>query len=118
MCGGPSRRVTCPRRLPGSFSRRTFCGRSAGLRTLHPTAQRVEQRRYGQRGDDDREGGLLAAEDAQGGLQTDHATDVDENEHRGERAVDEGAVYDNVYVVEAVTEHGEADGDRDSRVAH
>jgi hypothetical protein len=45
---------------------------------------------------------LLAGERAEGVLQGDHAAEVEEEQHRREGAVDEGAVYDEVYVVEAV----------------
>ncbi|HEY6690068.1 MAG TPA: hypothetical protein VI008_03400, partial [Rubrobacter sp.] len=37
-----------------------------------------------------------------------HASDVHERQHHGERTVDEGTVYDHVYVVEAVTKDGVA----------
>jgi len=38
--------------------------------------------------------------------------EVDENQHRGERPVDEGAVYDHIYIVEAILQHCESDSQR------
>jgi hypothetical protein len=43
-------------------------------------------------------------------LQTDHASEVDQHQRRGERSVDEGAVDEQVYVVEAILQDGKADG--------
>ena len=40
------------------------------------------------------------------------ATEVDQRERGGKRAVDQGAVYDHVYVVEAVSQDGEPDSGR------
>ena len=41
----------------------------------------------------------------------DHAAEVDQDQHRCERAVDEGAVDDQVYVVEVVLEDRYTHGD-------
>ena len=44
-----------------------------------------------------------------------HAPEVHQRKHSRERAVDEGAVYDDVYVVEAVAQDGYPYGDRNGR---
>jgi hypothetical protein len=46
-----------------------------------------------------------------------HAPEIDCNERSRQSTVDEGAVDDDVYVVEAILEDGEAHGDRYSRKA-
>ena len=51
---------------------------------------------------------FLPRQGAEEVLQSDNAPKIDENERRGERAIDEGAVDDDVYVVEAVAEDGYA----------
>ena len=49
-------------------------------------------------GDHDGKLGLLAGEGAEGVLQGDHTAYVEENQHRGERSLDEGAVDQDVYL--------------------
>src|SRR5688572_23792526 len=77
---------------------------------LHPPAQRVEQGGYGQRRGNDGYLRFLTGERAEGVLHGDNTTKVEESQHRGERTVDEGTVYDEVYVVEAVPQHRDPDG--------
>jgi len=63
---------------------------------LHPAAQRVEQGCYGQGGSYDSEGGTLARNRAENGLQTYDAPEVERDKRGREGTVDEGAVYENV----------------------
>jgi hypothetical protein len=70
--------------------------------SLDAATEGVEECRHHQRRSDDGKLGLFPCEASQDLLQADDAADVDQNEHRGERTVDEGAVDDTVYVVEAV----------------
>src|SRR3712207_6520829 len=70
--------------------------------SLDPPPQRVEQGGYRQGRGHHHELGSLAGQSAEEQLEHDDATEVEAREHRGERAVDEGAVYDEVYVVEVV----------------
>jgi hypothetical protein len=86
-------------------------GRSACHEALHPAAQRVEQGGYCQRGSHDGQLRLLPGDSAEGVLQGNHAAYVEENQHSGERGVNEGAIDDEVYLVEAILEH--RDGRRD-----
>src|SRR5215207_7432361 len=81
---------------------------------LDAPTHRVEERRY-------REGGdhhgqlrllLLSGEEEENCLYRRHAPEVDGEKRGRERAVDEGAVYDDVYVVEAVLEDGDAHSER------
>src|SRR3712207_6797655 len=81
---------------------------------LDAPPQGIEQRRY-------HEGGgyygqlrllLLSGEGPKYRLGRRHAADVDPCEQDGERAVDQGAVYHHVYVVEAVAQNRDADGGR------
>src|SRR4028119_1150406 len=55
---------------------------------LHPATQRVEQCCDGQSGGYDRQGGLLAAEGPEGGLQADHAPEGAGDQQRGGRRSD------------------------------
>jgi hypothetical protein len=66
---------------------------------LDTPPQRVEQRGYPKGGGDDRELRFLAGQRAEERLEQNDATEVDQRERRGERAVDESAVYHQVYVV-------------------
>src|SRR5215203_2412165 len=50
----------------------------------------------------------MAGEDSEGVLQEGHAPEVHQAEHRGKRAVNQGPIYDQVYVVEPVTQDGDA----------
>src|SRR5919112_3143080 len=84
---------------------------------LHPPTQRVEQSGYGERGGYDSQGGLLACQDAQEGLQADHASYVDQGQRDRKCAVDEGAVDDHVYVVEPMPHDGYAREDRQTEQA-
>src|SRR5918995_2428656 len=79
---------------------------------LNASSQRVEQGRYRERGDDHSELGLLllAGQRPEEGLGRRDATEVHQRERAGERAVDEGAVYDDIYPVEPVAEDGYAHG--------
>src|SRR5215218_10247134 len=81
---------------------------------LDAPTHRVEERRY-------REGGdhhgqlrllLLSGEEAENCLYRRHAPEVDGEKRRRQRTVDEGAVDDEVYVVEAVLEDGDAHSER------
>src|SRR5919112_3940008 len=80
---------------------------------LHPPTQRVEQGGYGERGGYDSQGGFLTSKGAEGSLQSDHASYVDQGQRDRKCAVDEGAVYDHVYVVETVPQNSYPGGDRD-----
>src|SRR5215203_3994208 len=77
--------------------------------TLYTPPKRVEQGGYCQRGSHDREGGPLTCEGAEDVLQADHPSEVDQSECGCQRAVDEGAIDEEVYIVEAVLHN------RDSR---
>src|SRR5215212_9992995 len=77
---------------------------------LDAPPQRVEQGRYGQRGSDDGDLRSLPGEGAEDVLQGDHAAEVEEDQRCGERTVDEGAVDDEVYVVEPIPQHRDPDG--------
>lgn len=50
-------------------------------------------------------------------MQADYAAEVDRNQHRREGAVDQRAVDEEVYIVEAVPQDREAHGDRNPREA-
>src|SRR5215204_407668 len=65
---------------------------------------------YHERGGYDSQLRFLACEGAQYVLQSDDAPEIDENERHGERTVDQGAVDDDVYVIEPVAQDGDADG--------
>src|SRR5215218_10648631 len=84
---------------------------------LDAPSQGVEQRGYHQGRDDHGELGLLllASEGAEDGLGRCHAPEVNERQHRGEGAVDEGTIYDHVYVEEAGAQDGDPDGERDEQ---
>src|SRR5215211_2407490 len=73
---------------------------------LHPTAQRVEQRRYQERGGHHSEGRFLAREDDEDSLQHNNAAEVEGNQRGSESTVDERTVDDDVDIVEAVAEDG------------
>src|SRR5215203_1291007 len=81
---------------------------------LDTASQGVEQSGYQQGGDDYGQLGLLllSREGAEEGLGRRHAPEVHERQHRGERPVDEGAVYDHVDVEEAVLHDRYAREDR------
>ncbi len=59
----------------------------------------------------------IACESAEDRLGRRHAPEVDQRQHYRERTVDEGAVNDDVYVVEAILQDREAYGDRNPSVA-
>src|SRR5215210_3404969 len=73
-------------------------------KTLDAVPQRVEQGGYSQGGGNHHELGTLAGQSAEEQLEHDDAAEVEAREHRGERSVDEGTVYDEVYVVEVVAQ--------------
>src|SRR5215208_4042405 len=75
---------------------------------LYAPPQGVEQRCYRQGRSEDGQLAVLAGYRGQETLESGHASDVHERQHHGERTVDEGTVYDHVYVVEAVTKDGVA----------
>src|SRR5919107_5742388 len=79
-------------------------------KALDAAPQRVEQGRYGEGRYDNRQLRLLclARKGAEEGLGGRHAPDIDGCQRHGERAVDEGAVDDDVYVIEPVLQDGEA----------
>src|SRR5829696_5590358 len=69
---------------------------------LDAAAQGVEQGGNQEGRCHDREGGPLACEDHEEPLQQNDAAEVDGNQSRRERAVDEGTVYEDVYLVEPI----------------
>src|ERR671911_1047761 len=73
---------------------------------LNTSSQGAEQRCYHQGGDDDGELGLLflAGERSKDYLGRRHAPEIHQRKHQRERAIDESAVYEDVYVVEAVAQ--------------
>src|SRR5215212_1010528 len=71
---------------------------------LDAAPQRVEQGGYRQGGGHHHELGFLAGQSAEEQLEHEDAAEVEAREHRGERSVDEGTVYDEVYVVEVVAQ--------------
>jgi hypothetical protein len=85
---------------------------------LYASSQGVEQSSDNKGGDDYSQLGLLllAGERTEHRLGRSYPAEVDQNQHRRKSAVDEGAVYEEVYVIEAVAEDrdtsrdGEANG--------
>src|SRR5215218_473664 len=73
-------------------------------KALDAAPQRVEQGGYRQGGGHYYELGSLAGQSAEEQLEHDDAAEVEAREHRGERTVDEGTVYDEIYVVEVVAQ--------------
>src|SRR5215217_5352214 len=73
-------------------------------KALDAAPGRVEQGGYRQGGGHDHELGTLAGQGAEEQLEHDDAAEVEDREHRGEQAVDEGTVYDEIYVVEVVAQ--------------
>src|SRR5215211_5412251 len=82
---------------------------------LNTSPQGVEQSGDGEGRGHDREGGLLARESDEHPLQHDDANEVECDQRDGKRAIDEGTVDDNVYVVEAIAKDGYPNRDRDGR---
>jgi hypothetical protein len=84
---------------------------------LDASPQRIEQ-------GSDHEGGddygqlrllLLAGKHTEEHLDRRHASEVEDEQHGRQRTVDEGTVYEEVYVVEAVSQDGQPYGYRDAR---
>src|SRR5918995_1388017 len=73
-------------------------------KALDAAPQRVEQGGYRQSGGHHHERGSLAGKSAEGQLAQGNAAKVQDRQHRGERTVDEGTVYDEVNVVEVVAQ--------------
>src|SRR5918995_775770 len=73
-------------------------------KALDAAPQRVEQGGYRQSGGHHHELGSLAGQSAEEQLEHDDAAEVQDRQHRGERTVDEGTVYDEVNVVEVVAQ--------------
>src|SRR4028119_635676 len=73
---------------------------------LDAASEGPEQGGYDEGGSHDGQGGLLPGEGAKDRLQANHAPDVDKSYRHGERSVDEGAVYQDVYVIQTVTQDG------------
>src|SRR5215210_6328655 len=73
-------------------------------KALDAAPRRVEQGGYRQGGGHHHELGTLAGQSAEEQLEHDDAAEVEAREHRSERAVYEGTVYDEVYVVEMVAQ--------------
>src|SRR5215204_5867479 len=71
---------------------------------LDAAPQRVEESGYRQCGGHHHELGALAGQSAEEHLEHDDAAEVQARQHHGERTVDEGTVYDEVYVVEVVAQ--------------
>src|ERR671916_1626845 len=81
---------------------------------LNATSQGVEQSSDDEGGDDDGELGLLllTSECAEDRLGHSYAAEVDQSQHSRERAVDQRAVYEEIYVVESVAQNRHAHRDR------
>src|ERR671911_2941758 len=73
-------------------------------KVMDAAPQRVEQGGYRQGGGHYHELGFLAGQSAEEQLEHDDAAEVEDRQHRGERTVDEGTVYDEVNVVEVVAQ--------------
>src|SRR5215211_1769668 len=71
-------------------------------KALDAAPQWVEQNGYRQGGGNHHELGSLAGQSAEEYLENDDAAEVEAREHCRKRTVDEGTVYDEVYVVEVV----------------
>src|SRR5215203_3559365 len=69
---------------------------------LHPTAQRVEQGCYQQGGGHHSEGGPLTRESYKDRLQQYDAAEVERDQRCRKGAVDDRAVYEDVYVIEPI----------------
>src|SRR5215217_5536165 len=82
---------------------------------LYATPQRAEQRRYEERRSDHGERRFFASEGHEHPLQQHYSSEVECHEHQRERAIDESAVYEYVYVVEAVAQDRYPYGDRKRR---
>src|SRR5215204_6563739 len=82
---------------------------------LYAASQRREQCRYQEGGCHHCECGLLTREQDEEPLRHDDTAEVERHQCGGQRAVDEGAVYDDVYVVEAVLKNRYPYGDRHGR---
>src|SRR5215203_2425792 len=81
-------------------------------KALDAAPRRVEQGGYRQGGGHHHELGSLAGHSAEEQLEHDDAAEVEARQHRGERSVDEGTVYDEVYVVEVIAQDCYAHRDR------
>src|SRR5918997_2199597 len=81
-------------------------------KALDAAPRRVEQGGYRQSGGHHHELGTLAGHSAEEQLEHDDTAEVEAREYRGERSVDEGTVYDEVYVVEVVAQDRYAHRDR------
>src|SRR5215208_5014316 len=79
---------------------------------LYAPPQGSKQRRDQEGGGNDCEGGLLACESDEHPLQHHDANEVECDKRSGEGAVNQGAVYDYIYVVEVVFEDGDVSEDR------
>src|SRR5215208_1708752 len=115
---GSSHYLGSPRRFPWSSSRRSCCGRSADDEALYELPQGRERCRDQEGGSNNGEGGLLASEGDEDSLQHHDATEVECGQHGRQRAVYKGTVYDLVNVVEAVPQHGDAYGHRQTSKAN
>src|SRR5215213_6702272 len=73
--------------------------------------QGVKQRRYQECRGNDSEGGLLAGQRNEHSLQHHDANEIECDQCGGERAIDEGAVYDEIYLVEPVAHYRYPYGD-------
>jgi hypothetical protein len=76
--------------------------------------QGVEEGGDHQGGGDHGQGGPLAGKEYEHLLREDDGAEVECDEHGRQRGVDDSAIYDAVYVVEAVAEDGDASGHRNS----
>src|SRR5215208_7561695 len=74
---------------------------------LYAPSQGDEKGRDQEGGGNDCEGGLLACESDEHPLQHHDANEVECDKRSGEGAVNQGAVYDYIYVVEVVLEDGD-----------
>src|SRR3712207_2737136 len=85
---------------------------TAVYKALDATSKGHEQSRYDERGNDYSQLGLLllACEGAEDSLGRSHASEVNQRQRARERSVDEGTVYEEVYVVETVSQDGDASG--------
>src|SRR5215210_5151752 len=91
---------------------------AAVYQRLDATPQRSKQCCDKQGGGDDCEGGLLAYEEDERSLQNDDDAEVEGYQHGAQGAVDEGAVYEYVYIVESVAQDSYADGDRTAQATN
>src|SRR5829696_7224720 len=86
------------------------------MRCLRGLNSAAIKRRYNESGDHDSELRLLllACEGAEDRLSGGYTSEVNQAQHHGQRTVDEGTVYEGVYLVKPIAHYGYPHGDREA----